>query len=133
MWRLRELLFSLIANALALAVVVFVLDGVEVDSVGDLINAALVFGVLNTVLKPLLKLLTLPLAVVTLRLIWFFVAALMLKLTALIISGFDIHGFRALFWATLIVWAVNLVLDLAPGPWQGTRRDHHAIARRKRA
>lgn len=133
MWRLRELLFSLIANALALAVVVFVLDGVEVDSVGDLINAALVFGVLNTVLKPLLKLLTLPLAVVTLRLIWFLVAALMLKLTALIISGFDIHGLRALFWATLIVWVINLVLDLAPGPWQGTRRDHRAVARRKAA
>jgi putative membrane protein len=122
-WRLRELLFSLIANAIALAVVVALLDKVEVDSVGDLINSALVFGVLNTFLKPLVKLVTLPLAVITLRLAWFFVAMLMLKLTAVIIDGFDIHGFRALFWATLIVWVVNLVLDLAPGPWRGTRRD----------
>ena len=130
MWRARELLFSLIANAIALLVVVAVLDKVEVDSAGDLINAALVFGVLNTVLKPLVKLVTLPLAVITLRLAWFFVAMLMLKLTALIIGGFDIHGFRALFWATLIVWVVNLVLDLAPGPWHGTRRDNRAIARR---
>ena len=123
MWRLRELLFSLIANAIALAVVVALLDKVEVDSVGDLINSALVFGFLNTFLKPLVKLVTLPLAVITLRLAWFFVAMLMLKLTALIIDGFEIHGFRALFWATLIVWVVNLVLDLAPGPWRGTRRD----------
>jgi putative membrane protein len=130
MWRLRELLFSLIANALALAVVVIVFDQVEVDSVGDLVNAALVFGVLNTFLKPLVKLVTLPLAVVTLRLAWFFVAMLMLKLTALIVSGFDIHGLRALFWATLVVWLVNLVLDLAPGPWRGTRRDRRAIARK---
>jgi uncharacterized membrane protein YvlD (DUF360 family) len=53
----------------------------------------------------------------------------MLKLTAAIVDGFDIHGLRALFWATLIVWAVNLVLDLAPGPWRGTRRDHRAMAR----
>jgi putative membrane protein len=123
MWRLRELLFSLIANAIALAVVVALLDKVEVDSVGDLINSALVFGFLNTFLKPLVKLVTLPLAVITLRLAWFFVAMLMLKLTAVIIDGFDIHGFRALFWATLIVWVVNLVLDLAPGPWRRTRRD----------
>jgi uncharacterized membrane protein YvlD (DUF360 family) len=60
---------------------------------------------------------------VTLRLIWFGVAALMLELTALIVDSFDIHGFLALIWATLIVWVVNLVLDLAPGPWHGTRRD----------
>jgi putative membrane protein len=122
MWRPRELLFSLIANAAALAVAVAVLDKVEVDSFGDLVNAALVFGVLNTFLKPLVKLVTLPLAVITLRLVWFFVAALMLKLTAIIVDGFDIHGLRGLFWATLLVWVVNLVLDLAPGPWRGTRR-----------
>jgi putative membrane protein len=133
MWRLRELVFSFFANAIALAVVVGVLSGVEVDSLGDLINSALLFGILNTFLKPVLKTLTLPLAVVTLRLIWFFVAALMLKLTAAIVNGFDIHGLRSLFWATLIVWSVNLVLDLAPGPWRGTRRDHRAISRRRSA
>jgi putative membrane protein len=129
MWRLRELLFSFFANAIALAVVVMVLSGVEVDSLGDLINSALLFGVLNTFLKPILKILTLPLAVITLRLIWFVVAMVMLKLTAAIVNGFDIHGLRALFWATLIVWLVNLALDLAPGPWQGRRRDHRAIAK----
>lgn len=129
MWRLRELLFSFFANAIALAVVVLVLSGVEVDSLGDLINSALLFGVLNTFLKPILKTLTLPLAVITLRLIWFVVAMVMLKLTAAIVNGFDIHGLRALFWATLIVWGVNLALDLVPGPWQGTRRDHRAIAK----
>jgi putative membrane protein len=129
MWRLRELLFSFFANAIALALVVVVLSGVEVDSLGDLINSALLFGVLNTFLKPILKTLTLPLAVITLRLIWFVVAMVMLKLTAAIVDGFDIHGLRSLFWATLIVWVVNLVLDLAPGPWQGTRRDRRAIAR----
>jgi putative membrane protein len=129
-WRLRELLFSLLANAIALAVVVAVLDKVEVDSLADLINAAVLFGVLNTFLKPLVKLVTLPLAVITLRLAWFVVAMLMLKLTAWIVDGFDIHGFRALLWATVMIWVVNLALDVAPGPWRGTRRDRRAIARR---
>ena len=99
------------------------LDKVTIGGVGDLLGAALLFGILNTVLKPVLKFVTLPLAIVTLRLIWFGVSMLMLLLTAWIVDSFDIHGFWALVWATLIVWAVNLALDLIPGPWQHTRRD----------
>ena len=119
----KQLLLSWVANAVVLAVVTAVLSGVEVDSTGDLIRAALLFGVLNTILKPVLRLLTLPLAFITLGLIWFGVAMLMLWLTSLFVNGFDIHGLRALFWATVIVWAVNIVLDFVPGPWRGTRRD----------
>jgi putative membrane protein len=119
----KQLTLSWVANAITLAVVTAVLSGVEVDTVGDLIRAALLFGILNTILKPLLRLLTLPLAFITLGLIWFGVAMLMLWLTDIFIDGFDIHGFRSLVWATVIVWAVNVVLDFVPGPWRGTRRD----------
>ena len=119
----KQLTLSWVANAITLAVVTAVLSGVEVDTVGDLIRAALLFGVLNTILKPLLRLLTLPLAFITLGLIWFGVAMLMLWLTDLLIDGFEIHGFRSLVWATIIVWAVNVVLDFVPGPWRETRRD----------
>jgi uncharacterized membrane protein YvlD (DUF360 family) len=55
---------------------------------------------------------TLPLAIVTLGIAWFFVSLLMLWLTDLIIGGFDIDGFRNYVWATIIVWAVNVVLDV---------------------
>jgi len=119
----KQLTLSWVANAVVLAIVTGVLSGVEVDSAGDLIRAALLFGILNTILKPLIRLLTLPLAVITLGLIWFGVAMLMLWLTDIFIDGFDIHGFRSLVWATIIVWAVNVVLDFVPGPWRGTRRD----------
>ncbi len=119
----EQLLLSWLANALALVVAIAVLGDVTIGSVSDLLVAAVVFGLLNTFLKPVLKLVTLPLAVITLRLIWFLVAALMLELTALIVDSFDIDGLVALFWATLIVWAVNLALDILPGPWRGTRRD----------
>ena len=119
----KQLTLSWVANAIVLAVVTGVLSGVEVDSAGDLIRAALLFGILNTIVKPLIRLLTLPLAVITLGLIWFGVAMLMLWLTAVFIEGFSIHGFTTLFWATVIVWAVNVVLDFVPGPWRGTRRD----------
>ena len=119
----KQLTLSWVANAIVLAVVTVVLSGVKSDTVGDLIRAALLFGILNTILKPFLRLLTLPLAFITLGLIWFGVSMFMLFLTDILVSGFEIHGFRSLVWATIIVWAVNVVLDFVPGPWRGTRRD----------
>jgi putative membrane protein len=119
----KQLTLLWVANAVVLAVVTAVLSGVKADTAGDLIRAALLFGILNTILKPFIRLLTLPLAVITLGLIWFGVAMLMLWLTAIFIEGFSIHGFATLLWATVIVWAVNVVLDFMPGPWRGTRRD----------
>ena len=119
----RQLTLSWVANAVVLAIVTAVLSGVTADNAGALIWAALLFGILNTNLKPILRALTLPLAFFTLGAIWFVVGMLMLWLTAVLIEGFAIHGFRSLAWATIIVWVVNVVLDFVPGPWRGTRRD----------
>ena len=113
---------SWLTNAVVLAVVAAVLAGVHVSTVGSLLLAAAVFGVLNTVLKPVLRLVTVPLAVVTFGVAWFFVSLLMLVITKEIVTGFAVHGFWTLVKATLIVWLVNLVLDLTPGPWQITGR-----------
>ena len=117
-----RLVISWLTNALVLALVALVLSKVTVDDAGSLLFAAAVFGVLNTIVKPLLRFITLPLAILTLGVAWFFVSLLMLVITKAIVSGFDIHGFWTLVAATLIVWAVNLVLDLTPGPWQVTGR-----------
>ncbi len=111
---------SWLTNALVLGVVVLVLGGAHVSNAGSLIVAAAVFGALNTLLKPLLRLVTLPLAILTFGIAWFFVSLLMLVLTNDIVSGFSISGFWTFVAATLIVWIVNLVLDLSPGPWQIT-------------
>lgn len=113
---------SWLTNALVLAIVAAGLRGVDVAGAGSLLLAAAVFGVLNTVLKPLLRFVTLPLAILTFGAAWFFVSLLMLAVTRSIVSGFFIYGFWTLVKATLIIWIVNLVLDLAPGPWQLTGR-----------
>jgi putative membrane protein len=113
-----RLLISWLTNALVLGVVAAVLSRVHVDSAGSLLVAALVFGILNTVFKPLLRVVTLPAALLTFGLAWFFVSMLMLVLTRDIVSGFFIHGFWTLVWATVIAWVVNLALDFTPGPWQ---------------
>jgi len=117
---LVRLAISWLTNALVLAIVAALLSGVTVNNVGSLLAAAAVFGVLNTVLKPPLRFITFPLAILTLGIAWFFVSMLMLVITRDIVSGFYINGFWALVEATLIVWVVNMLLDWMPGPWQVT-------------
>jgi putative membrane protein len=123
---------SWLTNALVLGVVVALLSDVTVSDAGALLAAAAVFGVLNTLLKPLLRFVTLPLAVLTFGIAWFFVSLLMLVLTKAIVSGFHISGFWTLVEATLIVWVVNLVLDFTPGPWQITGKRRQMNRRRRR-
>jgi putative membrane protein len=113
-----RLLISWLTNALVLGVVTLLLSDVTAKSFGSLLFAAAVFGVLNTLFKPLLRFITLPLALLTFGIAWFFVSMLMLDLTDAIVSGFNISGFWTLVWSTVIVWLVNLALDFTPGPWQ---------------
>ena len=109
---IRWLIVSWAVNAVVLGVTGWILSGVTFHGSGwTLVWSALVFGILNTVLKPLLKVLTLPLALVTFGIAWFFVSLLMLWITASLINGFDIHGFWTYVAATIIVWALNVVID----------------------
>jgi putative membrane protein len=119
-----RLLISWLTNAIVLGLVGLLLSRVTFSNAGSLLLSAAVFGVLNTILKPLLRLITLPLAILTLGIAWFFVSLCMLLLTQWIVSGFHIHGFIGLIEATVIVWAINMMLDFLPGPWQltGKRR-----------
>jgi putative membrane protein len=121
---------SWLTNALILAVVALVLSDVTVHNVWSLLEAAAVFGVLNTLLKPLLRFITLPLALLTFGIAWFFVSLLMLVITNSIVSGFHVDGFWTFVWATLIIWVVNMVLDFTPGPWQVTGKRRRRRARR---
>ena len=110
---LARLALSWVLNAVVLALVAGIFSGVTFNgSVGTLVIAAAVFGVLNTLLKPILKLLTFPLAIFTLGLAWFSLAMFMLWLTDAIVPDFDISGFWTLVGATIVVWAANLILDL---------------------
>jgi len=126
---IRWLLVSWTANAIVLALTGWLLSGVTFHgSAWAVIAAAAVFGVLNTLLKPILRLLTLPFAIVTLGIAWFFVSMLMLWLTTLIVAKFDIDGFWNYVWATIIIWALNVVVDaiLARPTAEGTATPAHA-------
>jgi putative membrane protein len=109
---LSYLLLSWALNAVVLAIVAWIFDDVHAGTTGQLLTAAAVFGVLNTILKPILRLLTLPLAVITLGLAWFGVSMFMLWLTSIIVNGFDVDGFWTYVWATVVIWLLNLVIDV---------------------
>jgi putative membrane protein len=107
-----RLLVAWAIDAAALAVAAWIFSGITVGGAfGTLILAALVYGVLASLVKPVLKLLTLPLAILTLGIAWFFVAMFILWLTDVIVSGFQIHGFWTLVGGTIVVWAVGAVAD----------------------
>jgi putative membrane protein len=107
-----RILVAWAVDAAALAIAAWIFTGISVGgSFGTLIFAALIYGILATFVKPVLKLLTLPLAIVTLGIAWFFVAMFILWLTDLIISGMHINGFWDLVGGTIVVWAVGAVAD----------------------
>jgi putative membrane protein len=109
---LGHLLLSWFLNALVLAIVAWTFSDVTRGTTGQLLVAAAIFGILNTILKPILRLITLPLAVVTLGIAWFFVSMLMLWITDVLSDGIDVHGFWAYVWATIAIWVVNLIIDV---------------------
>ena len=121
-------------DAAALAVAAWIFSGISVGGdAGTLILAALVYGILATFVKPVLKLLTLPLAILTLGIAWFFVAMFILWLTDVIVSGLHIDGFWTLVGGTFVVWTVGAVADrwLFPkeGPLKGLTRSSSRFGR----
>ena len=110
-------LIRLLVNAAALWVATRIVTGVTSDgAVLPLIGVALVFGVVNAVIRPILKFLTFPLFIFTFGLFAFVLNGLMLLLTSRISSalglGFHVSGFRAAFWGALVVSIVSTMLSL---------------------
>jgi putative membrane protein len=109
-------LLRLAANVLALWVAAAALDGVSYDDFWKLVLAALVFGLVNFFIKPILTLLALPLIILTLGIAYFFVNLAMLLLTSWLVSGFSVDGFWTAVGATIIIWLVNLALGMLTRP-----------------
>ena len=113
-------LIRLLINAVALAAAERLIDGITYT--GDwlwLIVVALIFGLVNATIGPLLKLLTCPLIVLTLGLFTLVINGLMLQLTAWLAKFFDISFVVSDFWAAflgaLVISIVSFVLSLLLG------------------
>ena len=108
---LRRILYAWLCNIAALFVAALFIDGVDYsEDFWILVVAALVYALVNLLLKPIVKLLALPLIVVTFGIALFFVNILMLYITDWIVPSFELESFGAAVAATVVVWAVNFVL-----------------------
>jgi putative membrane protein len=119
---LRRFVIQWFFNFVALWVAAGILSGIDYDGIGVLIVASLVFSVVNIFIRPLVIFFTLPLVIVTLGLALFFVNLFMLYLTSWIVDDFTIDGFGWAILATIIVWAVNTVLEAILGGGESDRR-----------
>jgi putative membrane protein len=99
--------------ASALLLVAYLYPGVTVQSFGAALIAAFVIGVFNTLVRPLLVLLTLPITLLTLGLFLFVINAAMFYWAASLLDGFGVRSFGAALLGSLIYSACGLVIDIA--------------------
>ena len=98
-------------TALALWVASHVFNGVKFENASSLIVSALLLGVINAFVRPLLIILTLPLTLITLGFFLLVINALLLKLVAALVTGFKLSGFWTAFFASIFVSLLSLMLE----------------------
>jgi len=117
-------LINWILSALAVWVVSQLIPGFHVTGVAAALIAALVIGFVNATLGLLLKIITLPLTILTLGIFWFVINALMLEMAAAVVPGFRIDTFLAAFEGAVVLSLVNMLFRWLAGT--GKRGDFRA-------
>jgi putative membrane protein len=108
-----KLLAKWLLSASALLFVAYIYSGVEIKSFTAALIAAFVIGLFNTVLRPVLVVLTLPVTVLTLGLFLFVINALMFWAAAAILDGFHVRNFVAALIGSAIYSVIGLVIESA--------------------
>ena len=108
-----KLLAKWLLCAAALLAVAHLYNGVVVQSFSAALVAALVIGLLNTVVRPVLVLLTLPATILTLGLFLFVINALMFYWASVLLDGFDVRSFGAALIGSLLYTLIGLVIHSA--------------------
>jgi putative membrane protein len=112
------ILISWVLNAIAFAILTYFIApffhiGISADGATALIIAALVFGIVNAVIRPIATLLSLPFIILTLGIFIFVLNALLLWLVGAIVPGFHVAGFWAAFWGAIwlgiISWVISII------------------------
>ncbi len=108
-----KLLIKWLLSAAALLLVAYIYQGVEVSSFTAALVAAFVIGLLNTFVRPVLVILTLPVTVLTLGLFLFIINALMFWAASGVLSGFHVRDFTAALIGSLIYSVIGIVIESA--------------------
>jgi putative membrane protein len=108
-----KLLARWLLLASALLLLAQVLPGVKVGGFASAMWVALVLGLLNTLVRPVLVLLTLPVTLLTLGLFLFVINALMFQAAAWLLEGLEVSGFGTALLASLLYSVMGIVIDAA--------------------
>ena len=97
--------------SLAIMVAAYLIEGIEVRGFGSALFAAAILGILNAFFRPVLIILTLPINILTLGFFTFVINALLLMMASGVIGGFEVHGFWAAFFGSLIISLISWLLS----------------------
>ncbi len=105
------LLIAWVINTIALFVTEFLVPGIEVEDVATLILAALVIGLVNALIKPIVHIISLPITLLTFGLFALVINAAMLGLAAWLVPGFEIDGILTAILGALVLSVVSAILN----------------------
>lgn len=109
-----RLLLLWVLNAVALLAVTYLLPSIQVSGFGTALLAALVLGFINTLVRPVLALLTLPITMLTLGIFYLVLNGLLFWLASAFIPGFQVNGFASAFVGAIlygvIAWALSALI-----------------------
>ena len=108
-------LIKILITAVAAYVASWLLPGVYMTDIKTTIVVALVLALLNTFIKPILVILTIPITILTLGLFLLIINALIVKLAASLVSGFHVDGWISALLFSLVVIVVSYILEAARG------------------
>jgi putative membrane protein len=108
---MRGLIVRFLVSALALGVTSHIVRGIHTDGVTPVLVAALILGVLNALIRPILFLLTLPFNFLTLGLFTFVINAVILKATSWIVKGYHIEGFLPALLGAVVMAIISGLLN----------------------
>lgn len=105
------LLLRWIVSALSVMAAAYIVPGVSVSNFWSAMIAALVIGLVNALVRPILLLLTLPINILTLGLFTLVINALMFWLASSVVKGFDVVDFKAAFLGALVYWLISWIAN----------------------
>lgn len=112
---MRDFILRWLISIAALFIVVYVAGGINVDSWQTLVAAALILGLLNAFLRPILVLLTLPFNILTLGFFTLIINGFIFYITAKFVKGFSVTNFWSAFWAALLFSIVSFFINIFIG------------------
>ena len=105
-----NLLLHWFISAASLLIVAYIFPGIEVRGFGTALLAPIVIGLVNATIGFILKILTLPLTLLTLGLFWLVINALMLQFAAMLVPGFYVASFWSAFFGAIVLSLVSTIL-----------------------